>query len=146
MTDRKASSSAHFSWQLAPSAQLIEQPATQEILQVDPALHEMLPLAPKVIVQLACSPQSALHESPQAPPQLACAPQARVQLAPQVWVVTSQLPFAGQAQVVPVQAGGFVDTPPQPVAQTTSRTIKAMVGCLMKKKYLDPAGTRPRAR
>ena len=53
MTDRKASSSAHFSWQLAPSAQLIEQPATQEILQVDPALHEMLPLAPRVIVQLA---------------------------------------------------------------------------------------------
>ena len=118
-------SAAHLSWQVAPSAQLIEQPPTHETLQVEPALHEMLPLAPNVIAQLACSPQSTLHESPQAPSQVDCALQASVQLAPQVCVVTLQVPLAGQAQVVPVHAGGLVDTPPQPSAQIANNVSEA---------------------
>lgn len=130
----------------------------QEILQVDPALHEMLPLAPRVIEQLACSPQSTLQESPQAPPQVDCAPHASVQLAPQVCAVTSQLPLVGQAQVLPVQAGGLVDTPPQASADTASSHSAAttrpkgeivMLGFTMKVRCRDPPRIRqaePRAR
>jgi hypothetical protein len=138
----KASSSAHLSWQVAPSAQLTEQPATQEIWQVEPGLHETLPLTPSVIAQLACSPQSTLHEAPQAPPHVDCAPQASVQLAPQVCVVTSQLPFAAQAQVVPVQAGGLVETPPHPNPQTTSRTTEAMASFIMNVRCPNAARIR----
>jgi hypothetical protein len=134
-----------LSWQVAPSAQLIEQPATQETLQVDPALHERLPLAPSVIMQLDCSLQSTLHDSPHAPPQVDCAPHASVQLAPQVCVVTSQLPLAGQAQVAPVQLGGLVDTPPQPTTPRTSRRTETRIGFTMKERCPEPVGIRPKA-
>jgi len=46
-------SPAHLRLQEAPSAQLTEHPAVQVMWQVDPALQEMLPLAPSVIEQLA---------------------------------------------------------------------------------------------
>jgi hypothetical protein len=113
----------HFNSQLAASAQLIEQLPVHVTLQVDPALHEMLPLAPSVSEQVASSPQSTLHESPQAPPQLDWAAHPNEQLAPQVWVVTVHISPAAQPQVVPVQVGGLVETPPQAAAQMlNSRT------------------------
>jgi len=113
----------HLTWQSAVSAQLIEQSPAQVTWQVEFALHEMLPLAPRVIEQLAPSLQSTLQESPHAPAQVDCAAQPRVQLAPQVWVETSQLAPAMQAQVVPVHTGaGLVETPPQAFTVIPSTT------------------------
>ena len=60
-------SPAHFRRQVAVSAQLTEQPYGQVTSHLDPALHEVLPLAPSVTAQVALSPQSMLHESPQVP-------------------------------------------------------------------------------
>jgi hypothetical protein len=60
-------SPAHFRRQTAVSAQLSEQPLGQVTSHVAPALHEVLPLAPSVTMQVAFSPQSMLHESPQVP-------------------------------------------------------------------------------
>jgi hypothetical protein len=121
VTAWKAASPGHLSWQFASPAQLIEQDSRQVTWQVEAALQEMLPLCPNVIEQLACSPQSTLHESPQAPPHVDWAPHASVQLFPQVWGVTSQLVLSAQAHVVPVQDGGLVEAPPQPKAHTASR-------------------------
>ncbi len=84
-------SPAHFKRQEALSAQLSEQPSGQVTSQVEPALHETLPLAPRVIAHLAPSPQSTLHESPQVPAHIDWLPHASVQLAPQTCVETSQL-------------------------------------------------------
>ena len=97
----------------------MEQPPVQVTLQIEPGLHEMLPLAPSVIEQLACSPQSTLHESPHAPAQVDCAAQPSVQLPPHVWVVTSQLVPVMQAQVVPVHTGAGLLDPPQAFAART---------------------------
>ena len=60
-------SPAHFRRQAAVSAQLTEQLLGQVTSHFDPALHEVLPLAPSVTAQVAFSPQSMLHESPQVP-------------------------------------------------------------------------------
>ena len=144
-------SPAHCSWQVAPSAQLTEQPATQVTLQVAPALHEMLPLAPSVIAQLAWSPQSTLHESPHAPAHIDCMAHASVQLPPQVCVVTSQHVPARQAQLLPVHAGGLLDTPPHASApsertmrietnvavEIVDERLRAMIG-----RYRDPGRIR----
>jgi hypothetical protein len=135
---------------VAPSAQLTEQPATQVTLHVDPALHEMLPLAPSVIAQVAWSPQSTLHESPHAPAQFDCIAHASVQLPPQVCVVTSQLAPAAQAQLAPVHAGGLLETLPQasgPSEKTMTTEIakkegmRAMIG-----RCRDPKRIRQRRR
>lgn len=85
----KSCSPAHFRRQTALSAQLIEQPPGQVTSHVDPGLHEALPLPPRVIVHLAPSPQSTLHESPQLPAHIDWLAQASEQLAPQTCVETS---------------------------------------------------------
>jgi hypothetical protein len=121
-----ALSPGHLSSHVAPSAQLIEQDAMHVTLHIDPALHEMLPLWPSVMAQLACSLQSTLHESPHAPPHVDWLPHASVQLAPQVCAVTSQLPFAGQAQLLPVHVGGLVDISLQENVQAASMTTVVM--------------------
>jgi hypothetical protein len=81
----------HLSRQTAVSVQLSEQSPTQVTSQAEPGLHEMLPLGPSVIAQVALSPQSTLQESPQEPLHVAWLPQANVQLPPQTLVDTSQL-------------------------------------------------------
>ena len=70
MTVVNVLSPAHFRRHVAVSAQLIEQPCGQVTSHIDPALHEVLPLAPSVTAQVAFSPQSMLHESPQVPAQV----------------------------------------------------------------------------
>jgi hypothetical protein len=73
----------------ASPAQLREQLPAHVTSQLDPALHEMLPLFPRVTAQLARSPQSMLHDSAQEPRQVDSAPQASVQLAPQIAIEKS---------------------------------------------------------
>jgi len=145
-----------LTWQSAVSAQLIEQSPTQVTWQLEFALHEMLPLAPRVIEQLAPSLQSTLQESPHAPAHVDCAAQPRVQLAPQVWMETSQLAPAMQAQVVPVHTGaGLVDTPPQAFTVTASTiriekrdaiVIAALRLSVMISRYREPDRIRQRSR
>jgi hypothetical protein len=123
LTGAKSVSPAHWMRHTAVLAQLTEQPPVQVTSQVEPSLHEMLPLAPSVTAHEASTPQSMLHESPHAPLHVASLPHAREQLPPQVCVVKSHEVAASQAQLVPVQAGGgFIgETPPQLVAKANRR-------------------------
>ena len=112
-------------------------------MHVEPALHDMLPLGPSVMAQLACSLQSMLQDSPQAPLHVARAPHASVQLAPQVCVVTPQLPLGGHAQLVPVHVGGFAVTPPHAIVATASRIDKLQIR-VMRVRCRGDAGIRQR--
>jgi hypothetical protein len=118
VTPVKAAWPSHLSRQVAVLAQLREQLPTQVTSHAEPALQDMLPLAPSVTAHLAFSPQSMLHDSPHVPSQVAPLPQASVQLPPHTCVEKSQDLPASQAQVVPVQTGGGLDAElPQPDSQ-----------------------------
>jgi hypothetical protein len=71
-----------LSRQAASLAQLNEQSPTQVTSHVEPSLHEMLPLAPNVIAQVAPWPHSTLQDLPQLPWHVAWAAQSNVQLSP----------------------------------------------------------------
>lgn len=94
---------------MAP-AQLTEHEPVQVTWQVEPDLHETLPLGPTVGEQVAPVPQSRLQELPQVPSQVLISAQLSVQLppsTPQLVSLNRQESPVPQLQLAPVQASGF---------------------------------------
>ena len=82
-------------------------------------MHERLPLAPSVTVQVDSPLQSMLHDWLQVPEQSFLLVQASEQLppAPQLFAVKSQLAPVGQLQLAPVHVTGIELPEPQPTRQ-----------------------------
>jgi len=112
-----------------PPPQVTEQEPVQVTWQVEPSLHETLPLGPTVTVQVDPPAQSMLHDSSQVPLQTLSEVQASEQLpAPQLDSLKSQASPAGQVQLAPVQSGGMPPSLPQPASSTNGRPrTRAMV-------------------
>lgn len=76
--------------------------------QVEPPAQVTLPLFPTVSAQVDAPLHSALHDSPQAPLQVVWSVHLSEQLWPsQALPPRSQVEFAGQLQLDPLQVGGL---------------------------------------
>jgi hypothetical protein len=104
--------------------QLTEQEPVQVMWQVAFPLHDTLPLAPTVVVQVELPVQSTLHESRQVPEQSVWFSQANEQplppSAPHRSGLSAQLIPELQEQLPPLHDAGGVLAPPQP--RTPSRS------------------------
>jgi hypothetical protein len=132
--------------QLAPEAQLTEQPPVQVTWQVEPLAQLTLPLAPTVTAQLAELAQSMLQDWPQVPEQSLLLLQLREQLLPpQPLLVMSQAVPAGHEQLEPLQLAGCRE-PPQPRSPSAITNRKECIfidiafrqGCSSKDKSMSP--------
>lgn len=105
--------------QLEPPEHATEHEPLHVTWHVEPLVHEMLPLAPSVTVQVDSLLQSMLHDWLQLPEQSFLSVQAREQLppAPQLFAVKSQLAPVGQLQLAPVHVTGIELLEPQAVTQ-----------------------------
>jgi hypothetical protein len=112
--------------------QLTEQEPVQVMWQVELPLHDTLPLAPTVVVQVELPVQLTLHESKHAPAQVVWFSHEKEQLPaspPQVAALYAQLIPELQEQVAPVQVGGGSEAaPPQALRTTTTTASKIRMG------------------
>jgi hypothetical protein len=104
---------------------------------VELPLHETLPLAPTVVVQVELPVQLRLHESRQAPLQLVWFSHESEQLPaspPHVPALNPQLVPELQVQLAPVQVGGGGAADPPQAARARTRSDKA-IGVRMPQSY-----------
>jgi hypothetical protein len=100
---------------VAPEAHENEHEPVQRTVQVEPAPHDTLLLAPTVTSQSDSPEQSMLHESPHVPVQVLPIVHASVQLSPlQPESPISHDELAGHVHDEPMQSGGGV-SPPQAI-------------------------------
>jgi hypothetical protein len=136
----------------AALVQLTEQEPVQVMWQVELPLHETLPLAPTVAVQVELPVQLRLHDSAHAPAQLVWFEHESEQLpapAPQDWAVKPQLAPELQVQLAPVQVGGGAGLEPPQAPRKRTRMARKAGGirmtklCHLRERLARPIDLRP---
>ncbi len=129
---------------MAPDAHESEHEPVQRMLQVEPLTHETLELLPTVTLHSEPSPQSMLHESPQAPEHSLSIGQSSEQLLPaQPLSPMSQLWPASQTQLLPVHVGGSL---PPHATSTNDRERARAAPRRRKTSFMRPPHRKLRAR
>lgn len=120
--------------------QLSEHDPVQLTWQVEPPVHDTLPLGPTMTLQVEPPPQSMLHDCAQLPEQMLRSEQLSEQLAdPQLDCVKLHVEPCRQLQLAPEHIS--LSPPPQLANRQIAREISGTIR--MKREFITSSAVRP---